>query len=200
MAIDPQLSPADAEVKNEQAVQANFVRLGYVIGQLELASRQPRLMIVDHFDSVVNEIDVDTEMIIERLETDQDSQIKIAHLNETREKMISSLKEGKMDALELHKAADRLSQPVVAYDIQGLQKTFEKLSAYIRTNERLSGDNSALNEPILQLLAVIEPKLIAFKRNLLSNRTVLLLRNGREFESKFDLHPEKHSDKTSPRS
>lgn len=53
-------------------------------------SFSPRLMIVDHFDDVINQIDIKTESLFENKKTSKDSQKK---LNDLREKLIEKIKE-----------------------------------------------------------------------------------------------------------
>jgi hypothetical protein len=51
----------------------------------------PRLMIIDHFDDIINQIDIKTEALLESgKKTSKDSQKK---LNDLREKLIEKIKE-----------------------------------------------------------------------------------------------------------
>ena len=57
---------------------------------LENQSFNPRLIIVDHFDDIINQIDIQTESIL----IDQSLQEEtINEINETREKQIEVIKE-----------------------------------------------------------------------------------------------------------
>jgi hypothetical protein len=64
----------------------------------ENQSFNPRLIIVDHFDDIINQIDIQTESIL----IDQSLQEeKINEINETREKQIEEIKELKESNLNI---------------------------------------------------------------------------------------------------
>ena len=57
---------------------------------LENQSFNPRLIIVDHFDEIINQIDIQTESILMDQSLQEETKNKI---NETREKQIEEIKE-----------------------------------------------------------------------------------------------------------
>jgi hypothetical protein len=91
-----------------------------------------RLIIVDHFDDLINQIDIKTEILLEqeaklnkKIKLDNGTDNRRNNLNEIREKQIKQIKEIKENNLSL--LNDKKTKELEEDDSLGLDKIKEKL-------------------------------------------------------------------------